>query len=132
TTKSCLPPPPPPPPSCGTGPSRDSSPPQPQHAARPFICDARCPIQETGDQGDNSHNFQNTSAPPQHTDNSTPPPPPLHGEEDTETNEGKKQHPVQETDPPPQAYENPQPSETANPEGNVSVMDEDDDIQRSR
>ncbi|XP_017160271.1 uncharacterized protein LOC103468417 isoform X2 [Poecilia reticulata] len=75
---------------------------------------------------------QNTSAPPQHTDNSTPPPPPPHGEEDTETDEGMKQHPVQETDPPPQVYENPQPAETPNPEGNVSTMDEDDDIQHSR
>ncbi|XP_014837330.1 PREDICTED: circumsporozoite protein-like isoform X2 [Poecilia mexicana] len=128
TTKTCRPPgPPPPPPSRGNKPLRVLSPPRPQHAAVPFMCDARLPVQETGDQGDDSHNFQNTNAPLQHTDNSTPPPPP--GEEDTETDEGKKQHPVQETDPPPQAYENPQPAETPNPEGNVSTMDEDDDIQ---
>ncbi|XP_014909386.1 WASH complex subunit CCDC53 homolog isoform X2 [Poecilia latipinna] len=131
TTKTCRPPgPPPPPPSRGNPPFRVPSPPRPQHAAVPFMCDARLPVQETGDQGDNSHNSQNTNAPLQHTDNSTPPPP--LGEEDTETDEGKKQHPVQETDPSPQAYENPQPAETPNPEGNVSTMDEDDDIQHSR
>ncbi|KAM4751354.1 uncharacterized protein FYW61_008732 isoform 2-T2 [Anableps anableps] len=123
-----LPPPPPPPPPCGSQPPKAHSPPCPQHAAVPFMCDARLPVQETGDQGDNSYDLQiqNSSAPPQPTDNNTPPSPPPHGQEDTESDDGKKQHPVQETDPASQAHENPQLSETTDHDGGVSGMDEDD------
>ncbi|MEQ2264189.1 hypothetical protein XENORESO_013170 [Xenotaenia resolanae] len=108
--------PPPPPPPCWIQPFRNP-PPRPQHAAVPFLCDARLPVQETGDQQDVEHDFQTT-------EHDTPPSPLLHSQDYPESYDGIQQHPVQETDPAPQKCENPQVSETTHPE-DVKMAEDD-------
>ncbi|KAM4594418.1 uncharacterized protein V3H82_000955 [Fundulus diaphanus] len=116
-----LPPPPLPPPALWNR-TPGVPPPRPQHAALPFMCDARRPVQETGDQPHDLE-IQNTAAPPHPPEHDARP---LGGQEDSESGDGKERHPVQETDPAPQAYENPQRSETTDHDGDVSGMDEED------
>lgn len=97
----------------------------------PFLCDARLPVQETGDLSDDTHGLQDITAPLHTEDHNTPPSPALHGQEDPGSDDGKKERPVQETEPAPQVFENPQLSETMEDDGAIAT-DEDDDIQLPR
>ncbi|XP_038148376.1 circumsporozoite protein-like isoform X1 [Cyprinodon tularosa] len=128
TTARPLPPPPPIPPPCRNQPPK-VSPPCPQHAAVPFQLGH--PIQETGDQASASHHLQqeqNIAVPLQPTANNTPPSPPLHGQEDIDSEDGNKGHPVQETDPGP-SQQNLQLSETTDHDGgNIQTEEEDDNL----